>query len=402
MRLRSGIFIVSFSVSAALLGGAAVALTAFYRSGGDRSLSSLEAAVDELSAMARALAEGEAPDPDAMMDAVAPIRRDLATRTVLERDAAVSSALAWAAFLGVEAVAALLASALAAAALTRRWSRLRDGVLRIRRGEAAEPFFAGARDEFGAVEEELDGLVAALGERERIRSELRALQGWGEASAFLAHQARTPLASLELSAGSARLAIEGGAEASDALRYLDRVETEAARIRGLFARVRSMSGFKDPEPVRLDPAEAFYEAAATLRARGAAIADGELAVERAGGESLAKFDRGYLVEAFVNLLDNSLEACAERSIPFGARLRLGRDGARYVIEYTDSVTGLPAELAERVGSVRYSTKPGGSGLGVWLVRRIAALHGGELSVRLSDAGGLAFTLVFPNGGEGDG
>ncbi|MCP5453604.1 MAG: hypothetical protein H7A27_06445 [Spirochaetaceae bacterium] len=402
MRLRSGIFIVSFSVSAALLGGAAVALTAFYRSGGDRSLSSLEAAVDELSAMARALAEGEAPDPDAMMDAVAPIRRDLATRTVLERDAAVSSALAWAAFLGVEAVAALLASALAAAALTRRWSRLRDGVLRIRRGEAAEPFFAGARDEFGAVEEELDGLVAALGERERIRSELRALQGWGEASAFLAHQARTPLASLELSAGSARLAIEGGAEAADALRYLDRVETEAARIQGLFARVRSMSGFKDPEPVRLDPAEAFYEAAATLRARGAAIADGELAVERAGGESLAKFDRGYLVEAFVNLLDNSLEACAERSIPFGARLRLGRDGARYVIEYTDSVTGLPAELAERVGSVRYSTKPRGSGLGVWLVRRIAALHGGELSVRLSDAGGLAFTLVFPNGGEGDG
>ena len=60
MRLRSGIFIVSFSVSAALLGGAAIALTAFYRSGGDRSLSSLEAAADELSAMARALADGEA------------------------------------------------------------------------------------------------------------------------------------------------------------------------------------------------------------------------------------------------------------------------------------------------------------------------------------------------------
>ncbi|HPG87893.1 MAG TPA: hypothetical protein PLQ29_14445, partial [Spirochaetales bacterium] len=100
MRLRSGIFIVSFSVSVALLGGAAVAMTSFYRSKGDRSLASLEAATAELSAMARALAEGEAPDPDTMMEVLAPIRRDLTTRMVLERDAAVSSALAWAAFLG--------------------------------------------------------------------------------------------------------------------------------------------------------------------------------------------------------------------------------------------------------------------------------------------------------------
>ncbi len=402
MRLRSGIFIVSFSVSVALLGGAAVAMTSFYRSKGDRSLASLEAATAELSAMARALAEGEAPDPDTMMEVLAPIRRDLATRMVLERDAAVSSALAWAAFLGVEALAALLVSALAAAALTRRWSRLRDGVLRIRRGETARPFFTGAADEFGAVEEELDGLVAALGERERMRSELRALQGWGEASAFLAHQARTPLASLELSARSARLAIEGGAPTGDARRYLDRVEAEAERIQELFSRVRSLSGFKDPEPVRLDPAEAFGEAVATLRAKGATISDDSLTIERPDGETLARFDRGYLVEAFINLLDNSIEACAERSIPFGARLRLGTEGQDYVIEYSDSVVGLPTELAERVGSARFSTKPGGSGLGVWLIGRIAALHGGETRIRLSDSGGLVFTLVFPNGGEDDG
>ena len=122
----------------------------------------------------------------------------------------------------------------------------------------------------------------------------------------------------------------------------------------------------------------------------------------ADGETLARFDRGYLVEAFINLLDNSIEACAERSIPFGARLRLGTEGQVYVIEYSDSVVGLPAELVERVGSARFSTKPGGSGLGVWLIGRIAALHGGETRIRLSDSGGLVFTLVFPNGGEDDG
>ncbi|MBU0928811.1 MAG: HAMP domain-containing histidine kinase [Spirochaetes bacterium] len=399
MMLRTRIFAVSFSVSVALLGGAAVALAAFSPRGDEAALGTLSESVDELLAISRAASEGRPVDAEAMRAALSPIRRDVARRAVLERDSAVASAAGWSLFLGAEALAAIAVSAAAAAALTARWSRLRDGILRMRRGGAAEPFFSGTRDEFGAVEEELDGLVAALGDRERMRSELRALQGWGEASAFLAHQARTPLAALSLSASAARAAIEAApanpGSMDQAKEALSRAESEAARLASLFSRVRSLSGFKDPELVDLDPADAFEEAIATLGARGRGAGPRNASVGRSGSGPRPRFDRAYLVEAFVNLLSNSLEACEERGLPFSARLVLESGPLSYTVEYTDSVTGLGPETAARVGTPRYTTKPDGSGLGVWLVGRVAALHGGRLEIGMTDRGGLRFSMIFP-------
>jgi len=410
MKLRTRIFAVSFSVSVALLGGAAIALTAIpSRTAAARNdeatLGQLQASVDKLSALASAAADGRAVDAGALRSALGPLRKDIARRAVLERDAAIGTAAGWSALLVAEALAALAVSAVAAAALTARWSRLRDGILRLRRGGPSGPFFSGARDEFGAVEEELDRLVEALGDRERMRSELRALQGWGEASAFLAHQARTPLASLTLSARTARAALEAcPADGShktalrEAKASLERAESEAVRISALFSRVRSLSGFKDPVLADVDPAGAFREAAAALAARGLPLGAEHIGIEAHGTGARPRFDHGYLVEAFSNLLSNSLEACAGRGQPFSARLSLTADDTDYRIEYTDSVTGLDPALAARVGTARFTTKPDGTGLGVWLVGRVAALHGGRLETDLTDTGGLRFTMKFPAGG----
>lgn len=410
MKLRTRIFAVSFSVSLALLGGAAIALTAIpsrnaASRNGVETLKTLQHAVDKLSAQAAAAAEGQVLDANTLLEALGPLRKDIARRAVLERDVAVASAAGWSILLATEALAALAVSAVAAAALTRRWSKLRDGILRLRQGGLPEPFFTGTLDEFGAVEEELDRLVAALGDRERMRSELRSLQGWGEASAFLAHQARTPLASLTLSAQAARVALEacpanGSHEAAlfEAKSSLGRAEAEAVRIATLFSRVRSLSGFKDPVLADVDPADAFREAAASLAARGSPVGEDTLSIVLQGTGNRPRFDHGYLVEAFSNLLSNSLEACAERNIPFSARLVLTSNDVDYTIEYTDSVTGLDPTLAARVGSARFTTKPNGTGLGVWLVGRVAALHGGRLETGLTGAGGLRFTMKFPAGG----
>jgi signal transduction histidine kinase len=360
----------------------------------------VQASVDSLSAIANAARGGYQVDATSLLDAIGPIRRDVARRVVLERDSAIGTAAGWSVFLAAEIIAALAVSAAAASALTKRWDRLRDGILRIRRGDSTEPFYTGVRDEFGAVEEELDGLIAALGDRERMRSELRALQGWGEASAFLAHQARTPLASLTLSARTAQTALETGTESTleDARAALSRAGTEASRLASLFSRVRSLSGFKDPELVALDPEEAFREACSTLGARGRGIDAGDVNVTRTGSFQQPRFDRGYLVEAFINLLSNSLEACAERGVRFRAVLAMTATGDDFMMEFNDSVTGLDPAVAKRVGSARFTTKPDGAGLGVWLVGRIAALHGGRLEIGMTESGGLRFTMIFPVGG----
>ncbi|MDX9898288.1 MAG: HAMP domain-containing sensor histidine kinase [Spirochaetia bacterium] len=404
MKLRTKIFVVSFTVSAALLGGAIVALTALSADDDEVSLTALSAQADELAAMAKAMERGDTIEPDELRRLMTPIRRDIARRSILERDRKIATAASWSLFLGAEVLAALLVAAIAASALTSRWARLRDGILRIRRGGDIKPFFSGAKDEFGAVEAELDRLVEALSDRERMRSELRALQGWGEASAFLTHQARTPLASLSLSTQVALQKLEAGIEhgqrdntdaLTDAYAAIERSGAEAARLSSLFSRVRSLSGFKDPELRTLDPSEAFYEAVLTLAARGHDIDRNKARLEHSGSGPKPRFDRGYLVEAFTNLLNNSLEACAEHKLPFAARLRISASLDEYRMEYSDSVTGLDPELVKRVGSARFSTKADGMGLGVWLIDRICGLHGARLQTGMSEQGGLVFTMIFP-------
>jgi len=403
MKLRTRIFIVSFCVSVLLLGSAGLAVLALGRTGNEASLPELEASIDIVAEMAQAVSQGSELDPEVLTEALGPLKRDIARRTVLEKDRAVSVAATWILFLVAEALAALAVALVAARILTARWTRLYDGIIAIRRQGSSKPFFTGVHDEFGLVEEELDKMVSALSDQERMRSELKVLQSWGDASAFLAHQARTPLASMTMSARTALDTLSSDsqvlteAQLNTAKTSMEFAVSEALRVTSLFSRVRSMSGFNDPQLVDIDPEKALEEAVARLTIRNPHVATTSIRVVRTGTKRPPFFDKGYLVEAFTNLLNNSVEACSTRGQNFSALVTLSGDIGMYTIEYSDSVTGLDPGILERIGTVRFTTKPDGTGLGVWLVGRIAALHGGTLRIGMTESGGLRFALDFPAG-----
>lgn len=109
-------------------------------------------------------------------------------------------------------------------------------------------------------------------------------------------------------------------------------------------------------------------------------------------------DRDLLVLAVYNLIENALKfTCAEDSV----EVRASEDGQFVVIEVADSGVGIPAEDLPKVfeelyrGSNARSTE--GSGLGLALVKRIIALHNGQIHVRSSQAEprGTVFTIRLP-------
>jgi signal transduction histidine kinase len=65
------------------------------------------------------------------------------------------------------------------------------------------------------------------------------------------------------------------------------------------------------------------------------------------------------------------------------------------VSVTDTGPGLPQDLAEELFDTRVTTKPGGSGLGLPLVRMIAEAHGGSVWYRSDPGKGATFTLVLP-------
>lgn len=99
-----------------------------------------------------------------------------------------------------------------------------------------------------------------------------------------------------------------------------------------------------------------------------------------------------LQAALVNLVKNALEA-----MPHGgqlvARTRLTRIGV--ALDLIDTGCGMDDKTALHMFDAFYSTKNGGSGLGLPTARKIIEAHGGRIDVQSAVGHGTKFTLEFP-------
>jgi signal transduction histidine kinase len=99
-----------------------------------------------------------------------------------------------------------------------------------------------------------------------------------------------------------------------------------------------------------------------------------------------------LQQAILNLVLNAIQA-----MPDGGTLNLRTDTSQGVVRLTVSDTGpgLAQDLADQLFDTRVTTKPGGTGLGLPLVRMIVEAHGGSVWYRSAPEHGATFTLVLP-------
>jgi signal transduction histidine kinase len=119
-------------------------------------------------------------------------------------------------------------------------------------------------------------------------------------------------------------------------------------------------------------------------------------VEREYAEDLPKIcaHGRELNQVWTNLVDNAVDAMNGRG---KLRVKTSRDGGEYVlVEITDDGSGIPRELKSRVFEPFFTTKGvgEGTGLGLDIVRRIVAGHGGEIRVD-STPGETSFKVRLP-------
>ena len=227
-----------------------------------------------------------------------------------------------------------------------------------------------------------------------IESELETetLVAWRQLVQVLTHEimnSLTPIASL---AASAPVLLEAG-EAEELQAALAALARRAAHLQGFVERYRSVS--QPPAPTLADVAvQPLLQAVQRLVAPAWGKAGGavEIAVEP---DSLAlRTDAAQLEQVLINLAQNALQACAGRPSPgLHIEARLSR-GARLRLTVSDNGPGVAPGLESRIFTPFFTTREGGSGVGLAVVRQLVHGLGGTVRHAKRPGGGACFVLTF--------
>lgn len=219
---------------------------------------------------------------------------------------------------------------------------------------------------------------------------------------MLAHEIKNPLSGIK---GAAQLLASADTGAADRLELTDLIVTEVDRIAKLVDRLES---FTDTRPMTLR-AENIHELLGHVRrVAEQGFAQG-LAIRERYDPSLpmVQANRDALVQVFINLLKNGAEATGKTgelgiSTAYRPGLRVRPAGGGPAVSLPlevriiDNGPGLPAALADYVFEPFVTSKPGGSGLGLALVAKIIAEHGGVIEYeRSGEPEQTVFRVMLP-------
>jgi two-component system sensor histidine kinase PilS (NtrC family) len=234
---------------------------------------------------------------------------------------------------------------------------------------------------------------------DELRMRAERLEAVAELSASLAHEIKNPLASI-------RSAVEQLARAP---RATDDEQTLGALIVRESDRLsRLLSEFLDFARARVARVEHVDLAAITRDAAGVAGAHPEcgrvrLEVITPDEPLMVEGDEDLLHRAVFNLTLNALQASPPgedvrvelkkmRTEDIPAGVPFGRDAVS--LHVVDHGAGIPEELRDRVFDPFFTTRKGGSGLGLPIVHRAVEAHRGVVFVE-SNAMGTQFTILLP-------
>ncbi len=233
-------------------------------------------------------------------------------------------------------------------------------------------------------------LRAILEETQRNLNQAERLSIIGQMVASIVHEIKNPLVSIS---GAVRIMRDKSITEQQKDEYLTVIENETRR---LDETVRLLLNYPHPGPTVLTDVDVREPLSAIQRQLSLQANSQGVRISLRGNDiPPVKGDRDQLYHAFSNIIINALQA-----MPGGGKVDLNcsyieNPDGRVIVEIADNGPGIKKDILPKLFKPFFSTKSGGTGLGLVIARNIIKDHGGTIEIDSAEGKGTKFTVSLP-------
>lgn len=273
--------------------------------------------------------------------------------------------------------------------------------LLIKRGDDSEAWVetstSAIRDSDGKVTH-IVTIIEDISERKRFSDEVlrsKTLSTLGAFTAELAHEIKNPLNAMHIQMVLLEREIQEIPKISEKSKKelfntVSVVQKELIRLSGFVEECLHFSKTGELNESYVDICEILNEIVSLLMPQ-AQLNGIQVELEVHSALPKIKVDRDKIKQAILNIMINGVEA-----MPDGGTLRVGakRSGNEILVSCQDTGSGIPDEIKDKIFDLFYTTKDGGTGIGLSFAQNIIQAHGGTIRLEQSSRGS-AFVIAIP-------
>ncbi|MCL7746790.1 ATP-binding protein [Halalkalibacter alkaliphilus] len=223
---------------------------------------------------------------------------------------------------------------------------------------------------------------------EQMLAEWEKLSLVGQMSAGIAHEIRNPITSLK---GFVQLIRESKQLRED---YFDIMDSEFNRIETIIKELLMFSKPKDVNFTQHDLKELITQVVMLMEPQ-AILKNIRIDTEWNSNEAIISCLEHQIKQAFLNLIKNAMEAMVNGG---NITVKVDTNEKDVLIQVIDNGPGIPKEKLEKIGEPFFTTKEGGTGLGMMVTKNIIKNnHQGALEVESEVGKGTTFHIRLPLG-----
>ncbi|MFH1700486.1 MAG: ATP-binding protein [Candidatus Zixiibacteriota bacterium] len=271
----------------------------------------------------------------------------------------------------------------------REIKNLQEGAMRVATGDLSGPVITRGEDEFSELAESFNSMMKQLSDSQKRLVMTEKIAAWQSIGRKVAHEVKNPLTPIAIAADDLRRSYSERQPNFEKIlsECTGTITREVDRLKKLIDRFSTFAKMPTPDIKEFDIGRVVDEIKILYKDQ---IASGQIELINKLSHTMVKADMEQLLQVFINLIKNSLEAESRKCLIIFNWMRGDID-----ISIDDDGAGFPEKILTEGITPYYSTKKDGSGLGLLICQRIVFDHNGTLNLENKKDGGARVLITLP-------